>query len=104
MTNHAETVVLGRRVITMEPGSRDDWHGVAVRDGRITRLIRRDDLPEVAGPQTVVHDLGERVLMPGFVDVHAHSEVMCRTNRTTIDCRAPGCGARIDWPRWNPKC
>ncbi|VDC33614.1 amidohydrolase [Pseudogemmobacter humi] len=96
MTNHAETVVLGQRVITMEPGARRDWQGVAIRDGRITRLIRRSELAEVAGPHTVVHDLGERVLMPGFVDVHAHSEVMCRTGRTTIDCRAPGCGSVAD--------
>ena len=96
MTNHAETVVLGSRVITMEPDARKDWQGVAIRGGRITRMIRRDDLPEVVGSQTRVHDLGERVLMPGFVDVHAHSEVMCRTNRSTIDCRAPGCATVPD--------
>src|SRR3712207_5302482 len=29
--------------------------------------------------------------MPGFVDVHAHSEVVCRTAYRTADCRAPEC-------------
>lgn len=96
MSEPAETVVLGSRVITMEPGARPDWQGVAIRDGRITRMIRRDDLAEVAGEMTRIHDLGEHVLMPGFVDVHAHSEVMCRTNRTAVDCRAPGAGQISD--------
>jgi predicted amidohydrolase YtcJ len=96
MSQQADSVVLGAKVITMEPQSRDDWQGVAIRDGRIMRMIRREQLAEVSGPGTKVHDLGQRVLMPGFIDVHAHSEVMCRTNHSTIDCRAPECGTISD--------
>ena len=87
----ADTIVLGGRVITMHPGIGDHYQGLALKDGRIIRLIRRDDVAEMSGPQTVLHDLGDRPILPGFVDVHAHSEVLFRTSFATIDCRAPEC-------------
>jgi predicted amidohydrolase YtcJ len=87
----ADVVVLGGRAITMQPGASPNAQGVAVRGERILRLIRRDELESVRGPGTEVVDLGDRTLMPGFVDVHAHSEVVCRTDYGTIDCRAPEC-------------
>jgi predicted amidohydrolase YtcJ len=96
MSQHADTIVLGARVLTMEPQSRTDWEGVAIRDGRIIRMLRRADVEQVKGPRTAIHDMGNRPLMPGFIDVHAHSEVMCRTNHSTIDCRAPECGSITD--------
>src|SRR3546814_18169861 len=34
--------------------------------------------------------------MPGFVDVHAHAEVVCRTAFRTVDCRAPECSTVSD--------
>lgn len=87
----ADTIVLGGRVITMHPGIGDHYQGLALKDGRIIRLIRRDNVAEMSGPQTVLHDLGDRPILPGFVDVHAHSEVLFRTSFATIDCRAPEC-------------
>lgn len=96
MSDFAETIVLGGKVLTMEPGSRKDYQGVVVRGGRIIRLIRRDEAAALIGDNTGVHDLGDRVLMPGFIDVHAHSEVLCRTNGTTLDCRAPEIGCIDD--------
>lgn len=96
MNAPADSVVLGQRVITMEPQARTDWEGVAILDGRIIRMLRRSEAAEVTGPNTVVHDVGDRPLMPGFIDVHAHSEVMCRTNHSTIDCRAPECASIAD--------
>jgi len=96
MSQYADSIVLGGKVMTMEPQARKDWEGMAIRDGRIMRMLRRSDVAEVKGPQTRVHDLGARPLMPGFIDVHAHSEVMCRTNQSTIDCRAPECGRISD--------
>ena len=43
-----------------------------------------------------VLDVGERPLLPGFIDVHAHSEVACRVAFSTVDCRAPGCRSVAD--------
>ena len=89
MTRPADSIVLGGKVLTMEPHARQDFEGVAIRDGRIVALLQRSETEAFVGEKTRVHDLGARVLMPGFVDVHAHAEVLCRTNHSTIDCRAP---------------
>jgi predicted amidohydrolase YtcJ len=92
----ADTVILGGRVITMHPDATQDAHGVAIKGDRILRLIKREQLDEVCGPGTKVIDLGDRPLLPGFVDVHAHSEVVCRTTFGTVDCRAPECDSIDD--------
>lgn len=88
----ADTILLGGRVISLHPGVGDHFEGVTVQGGRIQRLIRRDQVEEMRGPHTKVIDLGDRPLMPGFIDVHAHSEVVYRTAFATVDCRAPECG------------
>ncbi|WP_454684991.1 amidohydrolase [Ancylobacter moscoviensis] len=87
-----EKVVLARRVITMERDAATDWEGILVRGERIVRLVRRRDLADLDDGTREIIDLGDRVLMPGFVDVHAHAEVVCRTAYRTVDCRAPECG------------
>jgi predicted amidohydrolase YtcJ len=55
---------------------------------RIITMAGGDD----AGAVTQVRDVGARPVLPGFVDVHAHSEVACRAAYGTVDCRAPECG------------
>ena len=86
-----EIILLGGRVITMEPDARMDATAILIRADRIVRLFRREEVAEIAGPDTAIIDLGHRPLLPGFVDVHAHSEVVCRTAFNTVDCRAPEC-------------
>lgn len=87
----AELIVTGGRVITMQNVASPDMHAVAVRGERIMRVLRRDETARLTGPETRVIDLGDRPILPGFVDVHAHSETVCRTDYETIDCRAPEC-------------
>src|SRR3546814_13346556 len=84
-----KTVVLGGRVISCEDGVSADWQGVIVSDNRIERFVRRDDLGGLDGYEVI--DLGDATLMPGFVVVHAHAEVVCRPAFRTVDCRAPAC-------------
>jgi predicted amidohydrolase YtcJ len=88
----ADTILLGGRVISMQPDASDRFQGVVVRGDRIVRLIERGQVDQFCGPDTKVVDLGLRPLLPGFVDVHAHAEVVCRTSYGTVDCRAPECG------------
>jgi len=85
-----EKIILGRRLLTMEPDSSPNWEGVYIRGDRIVRPVTREeanttlrDVPKI--------DWGNRTMMPGFIDVHAHSEVVCRTSFRTADCRAPEC-------------
>jgi predicted amidohydrolase YtcJ len=66
-------------------------HEVAV-DGERIAAVRAAGGP--VPPGETVLDFGDRVLMPGFIDVHAHYEVAARTRYMTVDCRVPGC-ARV---------
>jgi len=43
---------------------------IAVKDGVITYAGERDSLPEVTGEAI---DFGERIIAPGFVDIHCHA-------------------------------
>ena len=45
---------------------------VAVSDGKIVRVGRVDDLKQLVGPETVTLNLNGRVVLPGFIDTHAH--------------------------------
>jgi predicted amidohydrolase YtcJ len=45
---------------------------VAVREGRIVAVGAKDPIMKLKGPQTEVVDLGQRALLPGFVDSHGH--------------------------------
>lgn len=46
--------------------------GMLVRDGIIARLARSDEIERSAGADTEMVDAGGRVVLPGFVDAHAH--------------------------------
>ncbi|MBY0558819.1 amidohydrolase family protein [Hyphomicrobium sp.] len=90
--DYADLIVVGGRAITMHDNDRDA-HGLAIRGDRIIRVLRRDEIDQFRGPDTNIYDLGDRPIMPGFVDVHAHSEVIFRTDYQTIDCRLPECSS-----------
>ncbi|MBY0558687.1 amidohydrolase [Hyphomicrobium sp.] len=88
----ADIVVLSRRIITMDPETDPRIEAVAVRGKRILRLLRRDEISAVTDEKTRIIDVGDRPVMPGFVDPHAHIEVACRSSYGVVDCRAPECG------------
>lgn len=87
----ADSIVLGAKVLTMHPDATGKAEGVALRGNRILGLVTRASAGLFQGPNTQVIDLGNRTILPGFVDVHAHAEVVCRTSFGTIDCRTPEC-------------
>jgi N-acyl-D-amino-acid deacylase len=66
-----DTVILNGRVCdgTGNPWTRLD---VGVRDGRITALGRLSEVR--AGEMVDAHDM---VVAPGFIDAHAHSDLLC---------------------------
>jgi predicted amidohydrolase YtcJ len=69
---HADTIFLARRIHTMDARNRV-VQAIAVRDGRIVARGRRDDIRQLAGPRTRTVDLGDKTVLPGFVDPHMHS-------------------------------
>ncbi|MDX6378818.1 MAG: hypothetical protein QOE98_3121 [Gaiellaceae bacterium] len=88
-----DRLILSDRLITMAGAEADAMQGVAISGDRIDRLITRDEVEGLRGPDTEVIDVGDRPLLPGFIDVHAHAEVACRAAYGTVDCRAPECSS-----------
>ena len=86
-----DRLILSDRLITMAGPETDGMQGVAIRGDRIERLVTRAEVETLRGPGTEVIDVGDRPLLPGFIDVHAHAEVACRAAYGTVDCRAPEC-------------
>ncbi len=86
MTELTEYAIVSRRMFTatdndIAPGA------VFVRDGRIVDVARNVDADRL-GVKDII-DVRDKPLLPGFVDPHAHSEVLARTEAVTVDCRAP---------------
>ncbi len=91
-----DRLILSDRLITMAGPETDGMQGVAIRGDRIERLVTRAEVETLRGPGTEVIDVGDRPLLPGFIDVHAHAEVACRAAYGTVDCRAPECSTVED--------
>lgn len=89
-----DAIVLSERLLTMDAGAAPA-DGFAVVDGRIDHMVRRSEVEQLRGERTEILDFGARVVMPGFVDAHAHAEDVCRDEFGTVDCRAPEC-ATVD--------
>jgi predicted amidohydrolase YtcJ len=90
----AALAVVARRVLTMADDGAEA-QVVATVDGRVVATGPRPLLDQLV-PGTHVLDAGQRTVVPGFVDVHAHGEVAARTIAATVDCRAPGCRSVAD--------
>lgn len=83
------TVFRADTVLTLSGDEFDGPGGVVVQDGLIQAVLPAAELDSVSGARTV--DFGARVLMPGFVDPHAHAEVAAKASFGMVDVRAPGC-------------
>ncbi|WP_433611194.1 amidohydrolase [Prescottella agglutinans] len=66
----ADLVVFGD-VLTMDEAN-PRATAVAVEDGRIVAVGSDADVASLIGPATVVHDVGEACIMPGFIEAHGH--------------------------------
>lgn len=65
------TIYVAKKILTMNPNQREVTH-VAVRDGRILGAGALSDL-EPWGTYTLDDRFSDKVLMPGFVEGHAHT-------------------------------
>jgi predicted amidohydrolase YtcJ len=69
----ADLLLLGGEIYTAEPdGPRAE--GVAVRDGRIVAVGSEEDVLRYQGRGTVVLQLDDAFVVPGFIDNHTHFE------------------------------
>ena len=65
-----DTIYLGA-IVTMEPKT-PRAEAVATSGDAITAVGLRADVMRLRGPETRVIELGERALLPGFIDAHGH--------------------------------
>ncbi|MGD8356503.1 MAG: amidohydrolase [Lysobacterales bacterium] len=68
---HADTLVRGARIYTMEAGS-PTAESVAIVGDRIVAVGSDTDLEGLAGPGTRVIDGRGTTVFPGFIDAHSH--------------------------------
>ncbi len=78
VTAPADHLFIGEHIITMR--SPDDTPtALAVIDEEIVWLGREEDAEDWIGSNTQVHQLGERALLPGFIDAHGHLTYLAAT-------------------------
>lgn len=63
---------------------------VHVKDGIISKVENQESLNQTKSLR--IYDAGDRPVLPGFIDAHAHVEVAARVRYTHVDVRAPKCG------------
>ncbi|MEA2331913.1 MAG: hypothetical protein QOH58_2051 [Thermoleophilaceae bacterium] len=85
-----EVLLVSRRIHPMaaDPNGAIDG-ALLLRGGRIDSIVPRTEVDSLRTAETRVIDVGERPVLPGFVDPHAHVEVACRASFGTVDVRAP---------------
>lgn len=69
---YAELVLYNGRVYTADP-SGTIARAVAIRNGIIVRVGSDSQVMRMAGPRTRIVNLHRKLLLPGFVDSHAHA-------------------------------
>ncbi len=70
----AELILVSDQVLTMASHRQQPAEAlaVAVRDGRIVAVEKPAAMAPWQGPKTRVVELGDRALLPGFIDAHGH--------------------------------
>ncbi|WP_218944076.1 amidohydrolase [Marinobacter changyiensis] len=92
----ADTIYQGGPVITIND-AQPSAEAVAVKDGIIIAVGTQGQIQRLKGPQTKVHDLQGKTLLPGFVDSHGHAYLQ-GVQATTANLLPPPDGAGKDIP------
>ena len=90
----ADTIFVGDHIVTMDP-ERPAVEAVAVHDGVITAAGARDAVLARRGEETRVVELGDRALLPGFIDAHGHFLAVGR-GLDTLSLHSPPVGDVTD--------
>ncbi len=67
----ADVVFYGDHIYTVDP-AHPDPDAVAIRGSEIVAVGKRDEVAKFVGDATRVVELGEKTLVPGFIDAHGH--------------------------------
>lgn len=70
-TSNADILIVGARVITMDP-ARPAVQALAIKDGRVIATGDEATVSELRGNHTEVRDAGGAFVTPGLIDAHLH--------------------------------
>jgi len=84
----ADMIFVGQNIITMD---QPDVTGVAVRGDRISFVGSAGEAMLLRGTETRVVELGERALLPGFIDAHGHFSAFA-SRLDALDLSSPPVG------------
>lgn len=74
----ADTVLVNGKIVSMDDRSSvpntpgNIYSAMAIKGSKIMALGSVDEIQELAGPQTLIVDLGNRTLIPGLIATHYH--------------------------------
>ena len=88
IAQQADLIFTGENIITMDAS---DVVAVAVRGDRIVASGSRAEVFELRGDDTRVIELGDRALLPGFIDAHGHFSSVSRS-AALLDLSSPPVG------------
>ncbi len=66
-----DTIYFNGNIYTVDP-LQPGAHAIAIQDGKVVAIGGDEDITTLAGPHTVMIDLKQQFVMPGFIDGHAH--------------------------------
>jgi predicted amidohydrolase YtcJ len=90
----AADFALTGRIVTVTGTA--DAQAVVVRGGRIESVGGRELAEQARAAGLPVRDVGERLVLPGFVDPHMHLQHISLGRGRGVDCRFPGCATIPD--------
>ncbi len=85
MLSHADVVILGGNVVTIDPANARA-QAVAIQFDRIVAVGTDDDLKSLIGAGTQVVDARGMTVTPGFIDAHCHPLDAGRRSLLRADC------------------
>jgi len=76
------TIIANGCVVTCDPMNRGGQFSLLVRDGRIAAIAEDSGVLTSLHPHATVVDARNKLIIPGFVNAHVHSESILFRNRT----------------------
>jgi len=92
--NPADLILIGNHIVTMDPATLGA-KAVAIRGDEIVAVGDRESALALAGKRTRIVELGERALLPGFIDAHGHFSFVART-MDSVNLSSPPVGTVRD--------
>ncbi len=87
----ADRVILGT-IHTVNSSNTID-NGIAITNGLIVAVGSEAEIRDYIGENTLVTELGDRALIPGFVDGHSHLQMTGDTSTFTVNLTSPPVGS-----------